>query len=79
MEAMTKGFLASGGVFDWHQHDNIDEFFFVIKGTGIIQFDDGTEMQYKSDDLIYTPANTKHKIENTGKEENQFFFIRVNK
>jgi len=78
MEAMTKGYLVPSGVFDWHQHDKIDEFFFVIKGTGIIQFEDGADIAYKSDDLIYIPSNTKHRIENTGKEENQFFFIRIN-
>ena len=26
IEAMTKGFLAPQGIFDWHSHDNIDEF-----------------------------------------------------
>ncbi|HUB92525.1 MAG TPA: cupin domain-containing protein [Candidatus Saccharimonadales bacterium] len=78
MEAMTKGFLPVGKVFDWHRHENIDELFLVIRGTGIIQFEDGTEMQYRPDDLIYIPSNTKHRIENNGKEENQFYFVRLN-
>jgi len=31
-EAMTKGFLEAGKIFDWHEHTNIDEFFIVVKG-----------------------------------------------
>ena len=78
MEAMTKGFLAPKCVFDWHIHEDIDEFFLVTKGTGLIQFEDGTKIEYVKDDLIYIPSNIKHKIENTGAIENEFFFIRLN-
>jgi quercetin dioxygenase-like cupin family protein len=78
LEAMTKGFLAAGAQFDWHSHNSIDEFFLVLRGTGAISFRDGTEMQYKPDDLIYIPANQEHRIENTGDEENHFYFVRLN-
>ena len=78
MEAMTKGFLSPKGVFDWHSHKDIDEFFLVTKGTGIIEFEDGTKIKYSEDDLIYIPSNTKHRIENTGDVENEFFFVRLN-
>ncbi len=76
--AMTKGFLAPGASFDWHDHDGVDEFFLVTQGTGVIKFRTGTEMIYQPDQLIYIPANQEHQIENTGSEENQFFFIRLN-
>lgn len=66
-QAMTKGCLPASAVFDWHQHENIDEFFLVLAGTG-----------FKEDDLIYIPANTEHRIENTGSNENVFYFIRLN-
>jgi len=78
MHAMTKGYLAPGGLFDWHSHENIDEFFLVLKGKGNIQFEDGSKFEYKPDDLIYIPSNTKHRIENTDKLENEFFFFRLN-
>lgn len=78
LKAMTKGFLSPGKMFDWHNHEGIDEFFLVTKGIGTITFEDGTEYSYKKDDLIYIPANIKHKIENTGEVENEFFFIRLN-
>ncbi|MGV8150128.1 MAG: cupin domain-containing protein [Candidatus Woesearchaeota archaeon] len=78
MHAMTKGYLAPNGVFDWHLHEGVDEFFLVLKGNGYIEFEDGTIFEYKPDDLIYIPSNIKHRIENTDKIENEFFFIRLN-
>ena len=73
---MTKGFLVAGGFFDWHNHEDIDEFFLVIKGYGIIEFEDGIKFEYKNEDLIYTPADVKHKI--TAREDSEFIFIRLN-
>ena len=77
-QAMTKGFLPAGANFDWHDHDKIDEFFLVLAGVGYIEFENGARIEYKPDDLVYIPANLKHRIENTGSDENQFYFIRLN-
>ena len=76
--AMTKGFLASGAKFDWHSHDKIDEFFLVLQGAGIISFKEMGSMEYQIGDLIYIPANLEHKIEATGDEESQYYFVRLN-
>ncbi|MFA6072636.1 MAG: cupin domain-containing protein [Candidatus Woesearchaeota archaeon] len=78
LHAMTKGFLEPGNIFDWHNHEKIDEFFLIIEGEGKVYFEDGTEINYKKDDLIYVPAEEKHKIENTGSITSEFFFIRIN-
>ena len=77
LEAMTKGYLESGSSFDWHKHDNIDEFFFILKGTGVIEYEDGTKLEYQPDDLIYSPSNLNHKVTNTGQDTNEFLFIRL--
>jgi len=77
IEAATKGFLSPGGVFDWHNHDNIDEFFIVLAGTGMVEFEDGTIIEYQPDDIVYMPAPQKHKITSTGDTENIFYFVRV--
>jgi len=79
LQAMTKGFLKAGSIFDWHSHENIDEFFIVLKGNGFIEFKSGEKFEYSPDDLIYIPDGIEHKIEATGKEESEFFFIRLNK
>lgn len=78
MSAMTKGYLAPQGIFDWHNHKDIDELFLVTKGKGIIKFENWTNFEFSKDDIIYIPANTNHMIENTGDIENEFFFIRIN-
>ncbi len=78
-QAMTKGYLKAGAIFDWHSHEDIDEFFLVLKGKGFIEFKDGEKFEYSPDDLIYIPDGIENKIEATGNEENEFFFIRINK
>lgn len=75
--AMTKGYLPVNGVWEWHQHENVDEYFIVLEGTGVIEFRDGSKISYQSDDLVYVPANTEHRIENTGKDVGQFYFVRI--
>jgi mannose-6-phosphate isomerase-like protein (cupin superfamily) len=77
LEAMTKGFLEANRTFDWHCHENIDEFFLVLKGVGKIEFENGTSVEYQPDDLVYIPSNTRHRIKNTGSDTNEFFFIRL--
>jgi mannose-6-phosphate isomerase-like protein (cupin superfamily) len=76
LEAMTEGFLPSWSIFDWHFHDNIDEFFLVTQGVGSIEFRSGN-ISYTGGDLIYIPANTEHRIIAQWDIENQFYFIRV--
>jgi mannose-6-phosphate isomerase-like protein (cupin superfamily) len=51
----------------------------VVKGEGYIEFKDGEKINYAPDGLIYIPADLEHKIEATGEEENEMFFIRLNK
>ncbi|OGZ63044.1 MAG: hypothetical protein A2812_02275 [Candidatus Staskawiczbacteria bacterium RIFCSPHIGHO2_01_FULL_36_16] len=76
-EAMTKGYLKSGGMFDWHLHQNIDELFLVTKGSGVIEFKNSDSWEYNGGDLIYIPANIEHKIIASEKADNEFFFIRL--
>lgn len=77
IDGATKGYLAGGGMFDWHNHDGTDEFFIVLQGTGQVEFEDGTLIIYGPGDLVYMPAPMKHKIINTGTDENQFYFFRI--
>lgn len=74
---MTKGYLEPNGIFDWHLHDKIDEFFLSIQGAGVIEFKDGSKIEYKPNELIYIPANLEHRILNTDAITNEFFFVRL--
>lgn len=76
-EAMTKGYLKAWAQFDWHFHDKIDEFFLVLKGSGIIEFKNKDPFSYQEGDLIYIPANIEHKITASHSYDNEFYFIRL--
>ncbi len=76
-EAMTKWYLKAGTKFDWHHHDKIDEFFWVLKGKGVIEFKDNKKMKYQEDDLIYIPSNLEHRIIASDTIDNEFFFVRL--
>ena len=47
------------GSFDWHQHDGIEELFFVIKGEFVMRFRD-EDVPMKEGDMIVVPANVDH-------------------
>jgi mannose-6-phosphate isomerase-like protein (cupin superfamily) len=78
LEAVTKGFLPKGGVFDWHHHEGVDEFFWVVSGVGRIEYKNDIQFDYSAGDFIYNPADLSHRIINTGEDDNVFFFVRVN-
>lgn len=47
------------GEFVWHQHDEEDELFQVLKGTLLIQFEDRTE-KVEEGEIIVVPKGIKH-------------------
>lgn len=80
LEAITKGYLKSGSMFDWHNHIDTDEIFIVTQGKGKFYYkerDNENFFEYKPDDIIIAPANMIHKIVAEGYEETQGFFFRI--
>lgn len=47
------------GEFVWHQHDEEDELFHVLKGTLYLKFEDRTE-EVRQGELIIVPKGVKH-------------------
>ena len=76
LEAMTHGFLPAGAVFDWHNHEGVDEIMVVLKGLGVVSDEDGT-YGYADGDTFIFPAGVQHRIENTSGYENEMIFVRV--
>lgn len=74
LDALTKGLLAAGKIWDWHSHDEHDELCIVIKGTGKFYWANEVS-EYKNDDVITIPAKGKHKIEAI--EDSEFYFVRI--
>ena len=60
--------LPPGARHEKHAHPNCDEFLVVLKGSGRIYTDDGTEPAGEGD-VVFTPAGHWHGFDNTGEEE----------
>jgi mannose-6-phosphate isomerase-like protein (cupin superfamily) len=60
--------LPVGARHDRHLHRNADEFFIVLKGSGEIYTDTGTEPAGEGD-VIWTPRGKWHGFDNTGTED----------
>ena len=73
-EAVTKGFLPAGRMFDEHEHDSIDEMWIVTKGEGTFSCE-GENLPYAAGDVFTVSANTSHKI--VADTDTEGFFIRV--
>lgn len=76
IDALTKGVLPPGKVWDWHKHEEHDELCIVLKGEGKFFWEDEV-VNYKPEDVIIIPANSTHKIEALGDENNEFYFVRI--
>jgi len=48
------------GEFPWHQHDNEDELFFIIKGTLTIDLEDQS-LVLKEGEMVVIPRGTQHR------------------
>jgi mannose-6-phosphate isomerase-like protein (cupin superfamily) len=51
-----------------HIHEASTEFYYITRGTGIMQLNSEKE-PIEENTLIYIPARTKHTVKNTGKED----------
>jgi mannose-6-phosphate isomerase-like protein (cupin superfamily) len=71
LEAITKGFIPIGNMFDWHNHIDTDEIFIVTQGQGKFYYREND----KENVFDYKSGNIMHKQE--AKTTTEFFFIRV--
>lgn len=76
IDALTKGSLKPGMIWDWHKHEQYDELGIVLKGTGKFYWENEVT-EYKPEDVIIIPANSIHKFEAEGNETSEFYFVRI--
>jgi quercetin dioxygenase-like cupin family protein len=76
IDALTKGILPPGQIWDWHEHAEYDELCIVLSGEGLFVWDDQSH-NYQKDDVIIIPAGNKHKIEALGDKNSEFYFVRI--
>lgn len=76
IQGMTYGFLPAGAKFEWHNHNNLNEVMYVLKGQGTVRDEDGM-YPYNVGDMFIFSDGIFHEIENTSNEEHEYIFLRV--
>ncbi len=52
----------------WYDQKN-DEWVILIKGSAIIEFEEGYKLDLKAGDYLFIPAHLKHRVEETSSQE----------
>lgn len=76
IQGITHGWLKAGGVFEWHKHDDCNEFMYVLKGNGVVIDEDG-EYSFSEGDFFIFPKGVYHEQRNTGKVIFEAVFVRT--
>ena len=76
IQGITHGYLAPGGIFEWHKHEDCNEFMYVLKGSGIVRDPDG-EYPFSVGDFFVFPIGVFHEQRNTGPEMFEAMFVRT--
>jgi len=48
------------GEFIWHEHQEEDELFYIVKGTLLLRFRDRDDIQLNEGDMCVVPAGVEH-------------------
>lgn len=48
------------GEFVWHDHENEDELFYIVKGKLLLKFKDRDDVQLSEGELFVVPAGVEH-------------------
>lgn len=65
--------IPPGGRHERHLHPNADEFLVVIRGSGHVYTDEGTEPAAEGD-VVFTPRGHWHGFDNTSEEDALLFW-----
>lgn len=68
--------LEVGGLIGEHIHTRTEEIYFVVSGKGRMRLDD-EEREVGPGDLIMTPLNGRHSIENIGDIDLEFIVVEA--
>lgn len=76
IDALTKGILPPGSIWDWHEHADYDELCIVLSGRGEFTWENQSHA-YQKEDVFIIPAGNKHKIEALGNSNSELYFVRI--
>lgn len=70
----SEAYLGPGKKVDAHEHEDMEEMFYILEGSGIARV--GSEEEaIKKGDVIFIPINNPHALENTGNDVLRFITI----
>lgn len=61
------GTYFTGGGVAKHNHDDFEEIFYFLRGTGVVILDD-EEIPVKAGSVVVVPPKSFHEIQNTGED-----------
>lgn len=70
----ARNLLQPGSSLGWHEHKGDIEAYYIVVGEGTVD-DNGTKVQVKAGDVVYTNNGESHSIENTGTENLEFIAL----
>jgi len=59
---------------DYHEHENVEQVYYFIKGCGKMLID-GQEYPVKEGDAVHLPPETQHQVINDGEDEIEHLII----
>lgn len=68
--------IEPGGAVGEHVHTRTEEIYFIVSGKGLMHYGD-ERFEVGPGDLIMTPLNGRHGIENIGDEELEFVVVEA--
>lgn len=68
--------LPIGGAVGEHVHTRTEEIYVIIRGTGLMHYNGGLH-EVRAGDLIMTPLDGRHGIENIGDDELEFVVVEA--
>lgn len=61
------GTYFTGGGVAAHKHENLEEIFYFLRGTGVVTLNE-QEISVKAGSVVVVPPETNHSIKNTGED-----------
>ena len=74
IEALARQTVQGRQQSDYHAHDDMEQLFYTISGSGIMRIDD-EEHSVQEGDVIYLPPNVKHQFINNTEAWTEFLII----
>lgn len=74
LTGFTRHILQGRMTSDYHDHENVEQVYYIIRGCGKMLIDD-EEYAVTAGDAVHLPPKTKHQLINDGEDEIEHLII----